>query len=157
MRESVYVETSVVSYLTARAASDPQVAVLQSMTMAWWRRRDQFDVFTSPVVLREAGRGDPELAFRRLDVLKTLAVLELTLDVATVAERLMQAGALPRKAEDDAFHVATAAVNGMDYLLTWNCKHIDNAQLKPVMRRVCSESGFKCPEICTPRELMGIG
>ena len=156
MPESVYVETSVISYLTARAASDPQVAVLQSMTVAWWSRREQFDVYTSPVVLREAARGNPELASRRLDALRTLTVLELTLDVATVAERLLKAGALPRKAEDDAFHVATAAVNGMDYLLTWNCKHIDNAQLKPIMRSVCFESGFKCPEICTPRELMGI-
>jgi predicted nucleic acid-binding protein len=155
MRESVYVETSVVSYLTARASKDPQVAVLQSMTEAWWRRRGQFDVFTSPIVFREAARGDSELASRRLDALKTLMVLELTLDVATVAERLIKAGALPRKAEDDAFHVATAAVNGMDYLLTWNCKHIDNAQLKPLMRKVCIDSGFKCPEICTPRELMG--
>ncbi len=155
MRESVYVETSVVSYLTARAANDPQVAVLQSMTVAWWNRRDRFDVYTSPVVLREAERGDPELASRRLAVLRALPVLELNMDVARVAECLMRAGALPAKAEDDAFHIATAPVNAMDYLLTWNCKHIDNAQLKPIIRRVCLESGFKCPEICTPRELMG--
>ena len=154
MRESVYVETSVVSYLTARAASDPQVAVLQSMTMAWWRRRDQFDVFTSPVVLREAGRGDPELAVRRLDVLKTLTLLELTLDVASVAERLMQAGALPRKAEDDAFHVATAAVNGMDYLLTWNCKHLANAAHRLQIVDILRREGHMPPVICTPEELM---
>ena len=90
-------------------------------------------------------------------MLKSLVVLELTSEIATLAECLLQAGALPRKAEDDAFHVAAAAVNNMNFLLTWNCKHIDNAQLKPVMRRVCSESGFTCPEICSPRELMGVG
>lgn len=96
------------------------------------------------------------MASRRLDIIGSLPVLELTPDVARVAERLMLAGALPLKAEDDAFHVAVAAVNGMSYLMTWNCKHINNAQLKPVMRKVCVEAGFGCPEICTPRELMGV-
>ncbi len=103
----------------------------------------------------EALRGDPDAADRRMDALQEIPELDPSDRVAELSVLLMTAGALPEKAKDDAVHIATAAVCRMDYLLTWNCKHIDNAAMKPIIRRVCAEYGCDCPEICTPEELGG--
>ena len=107
------------------------------------------------MVLDEAGRGDPDAAERRLAALNDFAVLEPTSVAAELVDVLIKDGALPSVARGDATHVAIAAVHGMDYLLTWNCRHIDNAETKPRIRSVCAVHGYPCPEICTPEELMG--
>jgi hypothetical protein len=112
-------------------------------------------LFLSEVVVAEAGQGDVSAAGRRLEALEGLPSLELTDEVASLARRLVERGALPAIATDDALHVPIAAVHQADYLLTWNCRHLDNAERKPAVRRVCAEAGFPCPEICTPQELMG--
>lgn len=156
MKKSVYVETSVISYLTARVSRDLVSAARQQLTQEWWdNSRQKFELFVSPLVSDEALRGDLEAAGRRMEILRDIPELTLTDDAASLAGRLMQAGALPEKAKDDAVHIAIAAVCQMDYLLTWNCRHIDNAVMKPVMRKICAEQGFVCPEICTPEELRG--
>ncbi len=156
MKKLVYIETSVISYLTARVSRDLVSAARQQLTQEWWSDcRQEFDLFVSPLVSDEALRGDSEAAGRRMDVLKDIPELTLTDEAASLAGHLMQAGALPEKAKDDAVHIAIAAVCRMDYLLTWNCRHIDNAAMKPVIRKVCTEHGFVCPEICTPEELRG--
>lgn len=156
MKKTVYVETSVISYLTARVPRDIVAAARQRLTQVWWDFcRDEFELFVSPVVVDEASCGDSHAAERRMNVVDNLSLLELTDDAAKLSVALMNAGALPAKAKDDAVHIAIAAVSEMDYLLTWNCKHIDNAVMKPIIRRVCSEYGVICPEICTPEELGG--
>jgi hypothetical protein len=156
MKKTVYIETSVISYLTARGSRDLISAARQQLTQEWWDdSRQEFDLFVSPLVLDEALRGDLEAAARRVDALKGISELELTDGAVELAEVLMEAGALPEKAKDDAVHIAIAAVCQMDYLLTWNCRHIDNAVMKPIIRKVCMEQGFVCPEICTPEELRG--
>lgn len=157
MKKSVYIETSIVSYLTARGSRDLVLAARQQLTGEWWDDcRQSFDLFTSPLVLKEASQGDPSAAARRMDVLHGIPELELGDEVVALAEALMKAGALPEMANEDALHIAIAAVSRMDYLLTWNCRHIDNAQMKPIIRSVCSGQGFVCPEICTPEELGGV-
>ena len=108
------------------------------------------------MVLQEITAGDPEAAARRVETLKECRLLADTEDVRALAQDLMDKGALPEKARDDALHIAYAAVHGVDFLLTWNCRHIDNAVMKPLIRDVCNGRGFPCPEICTPEELGGV-
>ena len=107
------------------------------------------------MVLEEAARGDPDAAARRLAAIEGFPVLEPTQSAAELVDILISNGALPNAARDDATHVAIATVHQMDYLVTWNYRHIDNAETKPLMRSVCAVHGYSCPEICTPEELMG--
>ncbi len=154
--KTVYVETSILSYLTARPTRDLLATARQQMTREWWdTRRARFDLFVSPLVEQEVQRGDPEAARRRVGALGDLQTLEIVEEAYELAAALISESALPAAAQDDAAHIALAAVHGMDYLLTWNCRHIDNAEKKPAIRSVCSRNGYACPEICTPEELMG--
>ncbi len=132
-KKTVYIETSIVSYLTARASSD----------------------YASDIVIEEAGKGDSKAAARRLDALAGIPLLAITDDVLALSKALIQEGALPRKAMDDSLHIALSAVHEIDYLLTWNYRHIDNAETKPIIRHVCEANRCAYPEICTPQELMG--
>jgi predicted nucleic acid-binding protein len=157
MAKRVYIETSVVSYLTARPSRQILAAAWQHLTNEWWdNHRTRFELFTSELVLAEAGQGDLDAARRRIEKLGDIPDLEVTSEVVGLAKKLVAAGALPTEAMDDAMHVAVAAIHGVEYLLTWNCRHLDNAELKPLMRSVCGVAGYRCPEICTPQELMGI-
>lgn len=106
-------------------------------------------------VVNEAAKGDQDAVARRLAVLEDIALLPITDEMRNFAEKLVQNGALPAKAADDALHVAIAAISETNYLLTWNCRHIDNAETKPIVRSLCAVEGYPCPEICTPNELMG--
>ena len=153
---SVYVETSIVSYLTARPSPSPLVAAWQEVTISWWNhQRQDFDLCTSALVLEEASRGDPEAAERRMAHLEGIPLLATSDQVIEFAGRLIHPGPLPIGAADDAFHIALSAVHAVDYLLTWNFKHIGNALLKPRVRTLCTEHGHPCPEICTPQEMIG--
>ncbi len=144
------------SYLAARPSRDVVVAAWQQITADWWRtRKKDFDLYISELVIAEAERGDPEAAANRLKHLTGISQVPITQEVRDLAEALIQEGALPAKAIADAFHIAAAAVHGIEYLITWNCRHIDNAELKPLVRSVCAVHGYRCPEICTPQELMG--
>ncbi len=154
---TAYVETSIVSYLTARPSRDLLAAANQKTTVDWWdRQRSRFALYISDVVLDEARRGNTEAAERRLTALAGIPVLAINDDVVTLSKRLIVRGALPRKALDDSLHIAVSAVHEIDFLLTWNCRHIDNAETKPLIRDVCAVQGHRCPEICTPQELMGV-
>ena len=155
MKPKVYIETSVVSYLTARRSNDVRTIALQNATIEWWEiRRPHFEVVVSEFVLTEAGEGHPEAAQRRLTALSGLIELQATEAVWLLGQALIQQSALPAKAEIDAYHIATAAVNGIEYLLTWNCTHIANAQTRPKIEAVCRANGYEPPIICTPLELM---
>jgi len=154
--QTIYIETSIVSYLTALPARDLIAAAWQSATSSWWEtQRQRFELFTSQLVVDEAGQGDPQAAQRRLQSLADIPHLPMPDPVIDLARALLDEGALPEKATDDALHVAVSAYHGLDYLLTWNYRHIDNAEMKPRIRSVCAVHGRTCPEICTPLELMG--
>lgn len=156
-KSSIYVETSIISYLIARPTNNLLAAAWQKSTVDWWNyQRDKFDLFISEVVAEEAKRGDPDAALRRMEVLEGLPHLSITDAVKRLSKSFLEEGPLPPKAVDDALHIAIASVHNMDYLLTWNCRHIDNAELKPVLRTICISKGFAYPEICTPQELMGV-
>jgi hypothetical protein len=154
--KTVYIETSIVSYLTALPSRDLLAAAWQNATIRWWEiQRQHFELFASQLVIDEVSLGHPEAAKRRLSSLANIPHLPMPDAVLKLAEVLLSERVLPEKAIDDALHVAVSAYHGVDYLLTWNCRHIDNAEMKPLMRSVCAEYGYKCSEICTPLELMG--
>ncbi len=133
-KKTVYIETSIVSYLTARPSSNLLSAAWQKITIDWWEtQKNRFDLFTSDVVIEEAGRGDDLLAARRLEVLAGIPLLAIMEEVVVLSEALIQAGALPPKALGDSLHIALSAVHGIDYLLTWNYRHIDNVVSKTII------------------------
>jgi len=156
-KKTVYIETSIFSYLTARPSSDLLAAAWQKITMDWWdNQRQRFELLASDLVVEEAGRGDVTAAGRRLEALSGIPLLAITDEVLAFSKTLIQAGAIPREAVGDSIHIALSAVHGVDYLLTWNYRHIDNAEKKPLVRSVCLTAGYGYPEICTPQELMGV-
>jgi len=150
----LYLETSIVSYLTARPSHDLILAAHQQVTRDWWETRSSFELFVSQFVLDEAKEGDSEAAGRRLSALREATLLELTPDTGRLAREILGQGGMPAKAYADAVHVAVAAVHGLDYLLTWNCSHIANATMRGKIEAICRATGFEPPVICTPVELV---
>ena len=155
-RKSVYLETTIPSYLTARPSRYLVTAAHQQVTRDWWeRRRGDSDLYVSEVVMEEAADGDPDAARRRLDALADLPVLRTTDEAEDLARALLDEGALPGDAEVDALHVAVAAVHGMEILLTWNLGHLANADTIVPVGRVLRARGYEPPLICTPDQLTG--
>lgn len=155
--KTVYVETSILSYLTARPSRDLLAAARQMITRDWWDgQRARFEVFISPLVEQEARRGDAEAAQRRGDSLRGLAVLEVVEAAYDLAAALITERALhPPQPKTTPRTSPWLRCTAIDYLLTWNCRHLDNAETKPIVRSICAMRGYTCPEICTPEELMG--
>jgi len=155
MPSTIYLETSIISYLTGRASRNVVITAHQQLTRQWWdMQRQQFELFVSPLVLQEAAAGNSTMARRRLEMVRGLPVLAVTPQATALAEELVQSGPLPPKAEVDALHIGTAAVHGMEYLLTWNCKHIANARMRSQIEVICRNMGYEPPVMCTPEELM---
>lgn len=150
---TVYVETSIVSYLTARPSRDVVLAAHQTLTRKWWRGRTAYQLRVSQLVHDEAGEGDERMRARRLRALQGIPVLPLTDPATRLARELVRQGALPEKATVDAFHIGIAAAHEMTYLLTWNCKHLANATMRGTIEAVCRSEGLVPPIICTPEEL----
>ncbi len=154
--ESVYLETTFISYLVARPSRDVIVAGHQQTTHEWWaNRRGEFECSVSQVVIDEASVGDPEEVRKRFAIIGALSTLEVSEDVEALTQAIMAAGILPPHPFPDAAHVAVSAVHAVDYLLTWNCRHLANAQIARRIAVVCEKLGHRMPVICTPEELMG--
>jgi predicted nucleic acid-binding protein len=150
---TVYVETTIVSYLTARPSRDRVLAAHQTLTRDWWRDRAAYELRISQLVLDEAGAGDEFQRARRLRAVRGIPVLSLTDSATRLARELIRHGALPEKATVDAFHIGVAAAHAITYLLTWNCKHLANATMRSTIDGVCRGEGLRPPIICTPEEL----
>jgi hypothetical protein len=154
-KPKVYIETTVISYLTAWPSTELVMAAHQQLTQEWWKsQRDKFDLFVSELVRQEAAAGDAEAARRRLEVIDSLPSLALDEHARQLAEVLAQRLKLPDRASADAAHIALAVMNGMEYLITWNCRHIANARLRTMIETVTTSFGYVAPTICTPEELM---
>lgn len=155
MKRKVYIETSVISYLTARPSNDSIKSACQQITRLWWNAgRVSVLAFISPYVVEEASAGDPLAALERIEALRTIPVLPIAPEILELAEFLLLGGGLPSKARLDALHIACAAYHDIDVLLTWNCTHIANPTKLPVMRGLCAAKGYKLPELVTPFELL---
>jgi hypothetical protein len=150
----VYLETSLVSYITARPSRDLIVAAHQNITLDWWEtQRQYFELFISQMVIDEAKLGNPEAAAKRLKILEGITHLDISEEVDHFSRTLINYGIVPAKSLADALHIAVSCVNGMNYLLTWNCKHIAHAEKRVEIERVCAEFDYAYPVICTPEEL----
>lgn len=155
MRSTVYIETSIISYLTMCPSRDVVVAGHQAATEEWWETsRDRFELVASQLVLQEASAGDPEAAQRRLRALEMVSMLETTDEASALARQLIAAGAVPEASPEDALHIAIAVTNGVDYLLTWNYRHLANAAMRTRIEGVCLDAGYDPTVICAPEELL---
>lgn len=154
MRPKIYIETSIVSYLTSQPSRDIVTAARQQITREWWAtRRSNFDLYVSEFVVAEAGLGDPAVARMRIAALESIPDVGMTEEAATLAKDLVEKGPIPQKAALDALHIAAAVGGGMDYLLTWNFKHLANATIRGLIDRFCRLRGYEPCVICTPEEL----
>jgi len=157
VRSTVYIETSVFGYLAMRPSAQLVTAANQQVTREFWDdHRSRFDLFVSLAVVDECMAGDAEAAAEREAFLRGIPVLDVTDEVLSLAPSLMSGIPLPAKAAVDAVHIAVAAVHGLDYLVTWNCKHIANPAMRGIIEAVCRAAGYTPPVICTPPELIEV-
>ena len=155
MKPKVYIETTVVSYLTARPSRDIVIAGCQQLTREWWQTAaERFELVASEIVLLEAASGNPDAARDRLAALATATLLDASEEAEYLAQLLISSGAIPVKAAQDASHISIAVTNGAEYLATWNCRHIANATMRSKIEEVCRQAGYQPTIICTPAELM---
>lgn len=157
MKPKLYVETTIPSYLVARRSRDARLAVDQAAAEQWWQlRRADYELHTSAIVVEEIMRGEAVMAAARVRYLEGVPRLPVTPAVASLTKRLLREQIVPTRAEADAAHITFAAVHGMDFLPTWNCKHINNPHTVRRIERACEGEGCVCPVICNPAELLAI-
>jgi len=154
MAQSVYIESSVISYLVARPSRDVVIAARQAITEPWWQiRRAEFDLFVSSLVVQETSQGDAVVSEKRLQAIENVPLLATSPEAQRLAEDLLAKGTVPANSEEDALHIAIAAAGGIEFLLTWNFRHINNAQTKTLITAVIESHGFACPVLCSSEEL----
>lgn len=155
MKRKVYIETSIISYLTARPSKTILGAAHQQLTLSWWERRFEYDLLVSQSVWQECAVGDPDAARRRLAALEGLDVLATTEEMIGLAEELIAQSLIPAKAIEDSLHITIATLHHVDFLLTWNCRHIANPVIQEGIAEYLEKRGLFLPIICTPEELLG--
>lgn len=155
MKQKIYIETSVISYFVASPSKNIVIAAHQASTKDMWKILDKFDVFISDIVIQEASRGDKKLSRERLKLLQHFHVLKMDDETKELARYLLTGKAIPEKCPEDALHISIAAMNGIDAIVTWNFKHINNPFTRKMIRNIIERKGYNCPEICSPDELIG--
>jgi len=155
MKSRIYIETSVISYLVARPSKNIVIAAHQASTLDFWNRLHEHEVFVSDIVIQEVSKGDKAQAKHRCQMIEPFQVLEIDDEVKEIAHTFLIDKAIPEKCPEDALHIAVAAANGMDAIVTWNFKHINNPFIRKRIRQLLEEIGWACPEICSPEEFLG--
>ncbi|MCD4707143.1 MAG: type II toxin-antitoxin system VapC family toxin [Candidatus Sabulitectum sp.] len=157
MKPKVYLETSIISYFTARPSRDLVVAARQELTYEVWPLlKEKYDLYISALVIQEVSRGDEAAARKRLKAISGIPVLEITEDVQCLAKSLISENAIPPEYVEDALHIAVASLNGIEFLLTWSFTHINNAFKRSHIIRAIEKQGFLTSEICSPEEFLGV-
>ena len=155
MKSTVYIESSVISYITARPSRDVVTSARQAITIEWWETyKDSFEVFISELVLEEIGTGDLQASNNRLAIVEDIPVLVATDNAIALAKALISSSAIPVSSAEDALHISIAAVQGIDFLLTWNFKHINNANTRDRITQIINHLNFRSPILCSPEELI---
>ncbi len=156
-KSRVYIETTVISYLAARLSRDATIASRQRLTQQfWYEHADRFELVISPTVISEVRRGNAEAVQRRLNLISDITRLPMSDAISNLTQNLLDTGAVPRSAETDATHIAIAAVHNVEYLATWNYKHITNVHKRQHIEQVCRDNDFRPPIICTPAQLIEV-
>jgi hypothetical protein len=157
MKPIVYLESSVISYLTSRPNLDVVIAGRQAITLDWWdNHRHRFELRISILVEEEISKGDAKAAQLRLETVADIPRLTISDEATRIADLLLAKGVVPVGSEEDALHIGIAAAQGVDFLLTWNFKHINNTEIKALITRLVESCGFSCPQLCSPEELGGM-
>ena len=157
MKKRVYVETTVVSYFTAQPSRDLRIAGHQEATRELWSRLlKDYEAYISALVYEEARKGDPEQSRMRLRAVEHFRMLDIDEDARALAERIISCRAIPAEYPEDALHLAVAAINGMEILITWNFAHLNNPFTRGLVRQAVESEGYDCPEICSPDELLEV-
>lgn len=154
MKPKLYVETSIVSYLTARPNRDVVVTANQQLAQEWWESRHNFDLFVSELVIDEVSKGELLMAQKRLDLIQGIPLIDFNDQAKDLAKEILRQNVLPPKATLDVFHIAITVVHEIDFLLTLNCKHIANAFIFRRIEKICSKFGYETPIVCTPQEIL---
>ena len=155
MKQKIYIETSVASYLVSRPSKDIVIAGHQAATRDFWESLGDYESFISDIVIQEASDGDEIQAKMRLEALKGIQILKIDDIVKVLAKKLMDGRAVPKKCVEDALHIAVAARHGINAIVTWNFSHINNPFTRMMIRQIIENNGFACPEICSPDEFTG--
>lgn len=157
MKKRLYIETTVVSYLTAKPSRDIIIAGRQGATRDIWQAFSvKFDTYISALVFEEAGRGDREQARLRLAAIASFPMLGIDDEAKNLAKIIIAKKGIPAEYPEDALHIAVAAVNGIEILVTWNFAHLNNPFLRKILRRIIEDEGYECPEVCSPEELLEV-
>jgi predicted nucleic acid-binding protein len=155
MKKRIYVETTVVSYFTAKPSRDVMIAGHQEATRELWPQLgDQYETYVSALVYEEAGKGDRQQARARLAAIRPFRMLDMTDEAQILAQKIIAGKGIPREHPEDALHIAVAAINGMDALVTWNFAHMNNPFTRMMIRQIVENEGYSCPEMCSPEELL---
>ena len=155
MKKQIYIETSVVSYYVSRPSKNLVIAGHQATTIDFWAILDDYEVYISDIVIQEASQGDDVQAKKRLDAISDLPALKIDDETKALARALLNGRAIPEKHPEDALHIAVAARHGIDVIVTWNFKHINNPFTRMMVRQVIENNEYLCPEICSPDEFLG--
>lgn len=154
--KKLYLETTIPSYLLAKPSRDILVLGRQEITRRWWKRdHAAFSVFISDLVLSESSSGDKKAAEKRRNFLSAFPLLELNADVEHLAQLYIDDGIVPPGSAGDATHLAYASIHEMDFLCTWNFRHLANAFALLRLRKFNEKFGIFVPHVCTPEELLG--
>ncbi len=155
MKPRLYLETSIVSYLAALPSRDLVVAAHQQITHEWWtEQRHRYELFVSALVIQEIAMGDRNAAQRRLLLVDSISVLAVGAEAVALSRQLQKCAMLPEKANVDSLHISLAALQQMDYLLTWNCRHIANSKTRRAIDEILKMREMPSPAIVTPEELL---
>jgi hypothetical protein len=156
-KQSVYLETTIVSYYTSKPSRDIVALAHQEITKEWWPMAiTRYNIFISEIVVEEAGLGDSEASKRRLEEIKDFPHLELNEKVEEMAKIYVEKLEIPESSIRDGIHLAIACIHNIDYLVTWNCKHLANGEIIKKLMKINKSLGIHTPIICTPEELMGV-
>jgi predicted nucleic acid-binding protein len=157
MKPTLYIETTVISYLTARRSKDSIAAAHQRITKEWWDKAlPLFEPFISPFVIEEISKGDEQAAKLRIEKVSSMPLLKISPEARRLADAYFSAVGLSEKARMDSYHLAMATWHGMDYLVSWNCTHIVSGRVRRIVEEVNAPFGLKTPILCTPEELMEV-
>ncbi|MEW5767385.1 MAG: type II toxin-antitoxin system VapC family toxin [bacterium] len=157
MKKNIYIETTVVSYLTAKPSRDILIAGHQETTRELWDKlSSKYKTYVSALVFQEAGRGDPDQAKLRLAAIDSFPMLDIDDEARSLAEKIVVKKGVPREYPEDALHIAVAAVNGIEVIITWNFAHLNNPFTRKKVRKIIEAEGYNCPEICSPEELLEV-
>jgi len=157
MKKRLYIETTVVSYLTAKPSRDIIIAGHQGATRDIWPELSvKFETYVSALVFEEARKGDRDQAQLRVAAIESFPLLDIDDDARILAETIIAKKGIPSQYPEDALHIAVAAVNGIEIVVTWNFAHLNNPFIRKILRRIIEDEGYECPEICSPEELLEV-